>query len=171
LKERMLVINVNGKDYRLKVDPGRRLVDVLRQDLRLWGTKEGCRTGNCGACTVLLDYQAVCSCMTLVGQVRGRRVTTIEGLGNGKELDPLQEAFMEHGAVQCGYCTPGILLSARALLSTNPHPTDEEIRTAIAGNLCRCTGYGRIIRAIQAVAEAAETVCPLASGAVEATGL
>lgn len=147
------MLRINGRDYELEVEPTRRLLDVLRYDLHLFGTKEGCRTGECGACTVLLDGKAVCSCLTLVAKAEGKSITTIEGLSTGNGLHPQQKAFIEYGAVQCGYCTPGMILSAKALLDENPHPTEEEIRRAIAGNLCRCAGYERIVRAIQSVAE------------------
>lgn len=143
---------LNGLSVELAVDPGARLVDVLREELDLTGTKEGCGQGECGACTVLLDGQAVNSCLVLVGQIRGRNLVTIEGLAKNGELDPLQEAFIAEGAVQCGYCTPGMLLSAKALLVQNPLPSEQEIKEAIAGNLCRCTGYVKIVKAIQTAA-------------------
>lgn len=143
---------LNGLSVELAVDPGARLVDVLREELDLTGTKEGCGQGECGACTVLLDGQAVNSCLVLVGQIRGRNLVTIEGLAKNGELDPLQEAFIAEGAVQCGYCTPGMLLSAKALLMQNPMPSEQEIKEAIAGNLCRCTGYVKIVKAIQTAA-------------------
>jgi len=147
-----IAFTLNGSPVELTVNPGARLVDVLREDLDLTGTKEGCGQGECGACTVLLDHQAVNSCLVLVGQVRGRDIITIEGLAKNGELDPLQEAFINEGAVQCGYCTPGMLLSAKALLIKNPLPSEQEIKEAIAGNLCRCTGYVKIIKAIQTAA-------------------
>jgi len=143
---------LNGLSVELAVDPKARLVDVLREELDLTGTKEGCGQGECGACTVLLDGQAVNSCLVLVGQIRGRNVVTIEGLANDGELDPLQEAFIAEGAVQCGYCTPGMLLSAKALLMKNPLPSEQEIKESIAGNLCRCTGYVKIVQAIKTAA-------------------
>ncbi|MGI6684326.1 MAG: (2Fe-2S)-binding protein [Bacillota bacterium] len=145
--------HVNGKLHKLDVDPKKRLVDVLRDDLNLTGTKEGCGEGECGACTVILDGQAVNSCLVLACQVRDKEILTVEGLAQNGELDPLQKSFMEHGAVQCGYCTPGMLMSAKALLMKNPHPSEKEINEAIAGNLCRCTGYNKIITAIKKVAE------------------
>jgi carbon-monoxide dehydrogenase small subunit len=143
---------LNGLSVELAVDPGARLVDVLREKLDLTGTKEGCGQGECGACTVLLDGQAVNSCLVLAGQIRGRSVVTIEGLAKDGELDPLQEAFIAEGAVQCGYCTPGMLLSAKALLMQNPLPSEQEIKETIAGNLCRCTGYVKIVQAIKTAA-------------------
>jgi carbon-monoxide dehydrogenase small subunit len=143
---------LNGLPMEVTVDPQARLVDVLREELDLTGTKEGCGQGECGACTVLLDGQAVNSCLVLVGQIKGRNVLTIEGLAKDGELDPLQEAFIAEGAVQCGYCTPGMLLSAKALLIQNPLPSEQEIKEAIAGNLCRCTGYVKIVKAIKTAA-------------------
>lgn len=144
-----LEISVNKKKYRLEINPADRLIDVLRNRLGLTGTKEGCGEGECGACTVLIDGQAVNSCLVLAYQARGKEITTIEALAGDGQLDNLQQAFIEQGAIQCGYCTPGMIMSAKALLLQNPHPTEEEIRTAIAGNLCRCTGYVNIIKAVQ----------------------
>jgi carbon-monoxide dehydrogenase small subunit len=147
-----LRFQVNGVHRELDVAPASRLIDVLREDLGLTGTKEGCGEGECGACTVLVDDQAVDSCLMLATQVRGKRVLTIEGLARDGELDELQRQFIDHGAIQCGFCTPGMLLSAKALLLANPDPTESEIRTALAGNLCRCTGYQTIVAAVQAAA-------------------
>ncbi|WP_434511744.1 (2Fe-2S)-binding protein [Desulfitobacterium sp. AusDCA] len=146
-------IKINGQIYNLDVEPNRRLVDLLREDLGLTGTKYGCGEGECGACTVLLNGKAVNSCMVLAIQADGSEVTTIEGLSQGNKLHPLQESFIEAGAVQCGFCTPGMILSAKALLDENPHPTEEEIKQGMAGNFCRCTGYAAIMRAVQAVAD------------------
>ncbi len=127
-----------------------RLIDILRQKLDLTGTKEGCGIGECGACTVILNGEAVCSCLVLAGQLEGAIVETVENLEQGGTLSKLQDAFLEYGAVQCGFCTPGMLMSAKALLDRNPHPTEEEIRDALEGNLCRCTGYMPIIDAVKA---------------------
>ncbi|UCB43073.1 MAG: (2Fe-2S)-binding protein [Dehalococcoidales bacterium] len=141
-------IKVNGQDYEITVEPGRTLLDILRYELRLTGTKEGCGTGSCGSCTVLLDGEAVNSCLVFAIEVEGKEITTIEGLSQQGKLHPLQQAFIDEGAVQCGFCTPGVILTAKAFLDSNPHPTELEIRQAIAGNLCRCTGYDKIVRAI-----------------------
>lgn len=140
---------LNGKTVELTTRTNRRLLDVLREDFGLTGTKEGCSIGECGACTVLLDNKAVNSCLVLVGQVHGSNIITVEGLAKDGILHPLQENFLKYGAVQCGFCTPGMLISAYALLNENPQPSEEEIKEAIAGNLCRCTGYKQIIEAIQ----------------------
>lgn len=147
-------VMINTKEYRLEVAPETRLMDLLREKLSLTGCKEGCGIGECGACTVLLDGEAVASCLILAPQVHRREILTIEGLvGPDRELHPLQEAFVEKGAIQCGFCTPGMVLSALSLLLKNPDPTIEEIREAISGNLCRCTGYTQIIEAIMSGAE------------------
>jgi len=140
---------LNGKDITVTTEANKRLLDVLREDLNLTGTKEGCAIGECGACTIILNGEAVTSCLMLIGQIQGAKIITIEGLSENGELHPLQHKFLEHGAVQCGYCTPGMLLSTYALLLKNPSPTDEEIKEAIAGNLCRCTGYKQIIDAVK----------------------
>jgi len=142
---------VNDKTYSIDVEPDMRLIDVLRYKLGLTGVKEGCGEGECGACTIIMDGQAVNSCLVMAVQARGKRIITIEGLEKNGELDPLQKAFIENGAVQCGYCTPGMIMSAKALLLKNPNPTEEEIREAIAGNICRCTGYNNIVKAIKSV--------------------
>lgn len=144
---------LNGKQLSLDVEPGRPLLDVLRKDLGLTGTKEGCGQGECGACTVILNRKAVLSCLIPVGRVENSSVTTIEGLETAEGLHPLQRAFVETGAVQCGFCTPGMILSAKATLDENPSPSEQEIREAISGNLCRCTGYGKIVEAIQYAAQ------------------
>ena len=147
-----LTLNINGKEVTLKVGPKERLIDTLREQLNLTGTKEGCSIGECGACTVILNGEAVSSCLILSGQIGGSEILTIEGLEVAGKLDPLQKAFIDYQAVQCGFCTPGMLMSAKALLLKNPHPGREEIKTALEGNLCRCTGYEQIIQAIESVA-------------------
>lgn len=148
-RELTITITVNGRQHVLeRVPVNRTLLDLLRWDLGLTGTKEGCGEGECGACTVLLDGQPVNSCLVLAVQADGRQVLTVEGLAAGGNLHPLQQAFIEEGAVQCGYCTPGMLMAAAALLAHNPSPSEEEVRQAISGNLCRCTGYRSIIKAI-----------------------
>lgn len=146
-----LEFKVNGTKYNIDVDPGKRLLDVLREDLGLTGTKEGCGEGECGACTVIINGMAVNSCLVMAGQIRFKNIITVEGLKQDEELDALQKAFIVKGAVQCGYCTPGMLMSCKALLMKNPNPTDEEIRIAISGNLCRCTGYTKIVEAVKSV--------------------
>lgn len=146
----MISLQVNGETVDLLVEPRRTLVQVLRDDLGLKGTKIGCNVGECGACTVLVDGIATLGCLTLAVAVQGREITTIEGLAQGDRLDPLQENFIEHGAIQCGFCTPGVILSAKSYLRENAAPTREEIKEAIGGNLCRCTGYVKIIDAIEA---------------------
>jgi len=140
---------VNDREYSIDVEPDMRLIDVLRNKLGLTGVKEGCGEGECGACTVLIDGDAVNSCLVMAVQARGKKIITIEGLEKNGELDPLQSAFIENGAVQCGYCTPGMIMSAKALLIKNPKPSEEEIREAIAGNICRCTGYNNIVKAVK----------------------
>lgn len=152
MKKIKLNITVNGISHTLRIDPNLRLLDLLREELHLTGTKEGCGIGECGACTIILDGRAVNSCLILAGQCEGREITTIEGVTPEDGLSPLQQSFLDNGAVQCGFCTPGMILSAKALLDHNPTPTEAEIRIAISGNLCRCTGYTQIVEAIQAVA-------------------
>ncbi len=148
-----LELKVNGMAYKIEVEPRRTLLELIREDLELTGTKEGCSLGECGTCTVLLDGRPIKSCITLAVQANGREVTTIEGLeGPDGTLHPLQQAFIDHGAIQCGFCTPGMVLSAKALLDENPKPTEMEVKQAIAGNLCRCTGYQKIVEAILAAA-------------------
>jgi carbon-monoxide dehydrogenase small subunit len=147
-----LRMHVNGDEVQLEVDPSATLAHVLRDQLGLTGTKIGCEEGECGACTVLVDGTAVNSCIYPALKAAGRNVLTIEGLAKGNELHPLQREFLQHGAIQCGYCTPGLILSAVALLEQTPRPSEDQIRRAISGNLCRCTGYLKVVRAIQAVA-------------------
>ncbi len=139
---------LNHKPVSVTCSPNKRLLDVLREDFQLTGTKEGCGIGECGACTVLLNGKAVNSCLILAPQVEGAEVVTVEGLADGEKLHPLQVSFLKHGAVQCGFCTPGMLMSSVALLNENPQPSEDEVKEAIAGNLCRCTGYKQIIDAI-----------------------
>ncbi len=147
-----LTMTVNNQTVTVEIQSDELLVDVLRDRLGLTGTKVGCNEGECGACTVIMDGQAVLSCLLPALRAQGRKITTIEGLSDGESLHPLQQAFVDHGAVQCGYCIPGFILSAKALLDIHPHPTRDEIKEAIAGNLCRCTGYVKILEAIEAVA-------------------
>ena len=149
----IIEFTLNGEKYKKNADPGKRLVDFLREDMGLTGTKEGCGEGECGACTVMLDGRAVHSCLVLAGQINGKRLLTVEGLARGGELSPLQKAFIEHGAIPCGYCTPGMLMSSAALLAENPSPTEDEVRTALAGNICRCGDYSAIIDAVLDAAE------------------
>ena len=148
-----LNLNVNGKDHRLEIEDHMRLLDVIRGPLGLTGTKEGCGEGECGACTVILDGNAVDSCLVLAAQCEGKKIVTIEGLETAEGLDPVQQAFLDNGAVQCGYCIPGMVLSAKALLDKNVAPNDNEIKEAISGNLCRCTGYDKMVKAIKTASE------------------
>ncbi len=159
-----ITLTVNRREYKVDVEPTRTLLQVLRDDLALTGTKEGCDAGDCGACTVLWDGRPVSSCLVLAVEADGGHIETVEGLADEQGLHVLQEAFLEHGAAQCGFCTPGMLMSAKALLDNNPHPSEGEIRTALAGNLCRCTGYGKIVAAVKHAAEAmaASTITALA---------
>jgi aerobic-type carbon monoxide dehydrogenase small subunit (CoxS/CutS family) len=144
-----IVLTVNGEPAAVAFAPYKTLLEVLREDLDLCGTKHGCELGECGACAVLLDEQPVLSCLVLGVECEGRRVTTVEGLATDGRLHPLQEAFADHGAAQCGYCTPGILVTAKALLDEHPLPTRDQIREALSGNLCRCTGYQQIVEAVE----------------------
>lgn len=151
--KQLIKLKINGYPYETVADDRRTLLEILRENVGLTGTKKGCEEGECGVCTVLMDGEAVASCLVLAVEAQGREITTVEGLAQGDKLHPIQEAFVKYGALQCGFCTSGMILSAKALLDKNPKPSKDEIRMAIAGNLCRCTGYVKIIEAIQAVAE------------------
>jgi carbon-monoxide dehydrogenase small subunit len=140
---------INNRSYTLSVKANSTMLDVLREDLGLTGTKRGCEVGECGCCTVLLNGDPVNACLVLAPQMNGKEILTVEGLGKDGRLDPLQESFLDHDAAHCGFCTPGMLMSAHALLEKNPHPDEQEIRRAISGNLCRCTGYVQIVEAVQ----------------------
>lgn len=148
-----LKLDVNGRERQVAAAPHQTLLEVLRDELGLIGAKKGCGTGDCGACTVLVDDQAMCSCLLLAVEAEGRQITTIEGLASGDDLHPVQRAFIECGALQCGFCTPGMVLSTVALLRRSPNPSQAEIRDALAGNLCRCTGYDKIVKAVLQVAK------------------
>ncbi len=146
-------LKINGETYDITVKPNDLLIGVLRDKLGLTGTKEGCDTGKCGCCTVLIDGKVIRSCLTLAITAQGKEITTIEGLADGTNLHPIQQAFIDHGALQCGFCTPGMIMTTKALLDENPNPTDEEVKKGLVGNICRCTGYVKIIEAIQAAAK------------------
>jgi len=151
--KQMICLTVNGETYEVMVKPSETLLEVLRDKVGLTGTKQGCDTGRCGACTVLIDGKAVRSCLTLAVSARDKEIVTIEGLADGEELHPIQKAFIEHGAVQCGFCTPGMIMTSKAFLEENPDPREDEIAQALVGNICRCTGYVKIIEAIKAAAK------------------
>ena len=143
---------VNGDPVEFLADPGETLLDALRSGLGLTGSKEGCGSGDCGACTVVMDGQMVCACLVLAAEAEGRSIATIEAVAEGNQLHPVQRKFLEHGALQCGFCTPGFIVAAKALLDHNPNPSETEVRYWLAGNLCRCTGYDKIVRAVMAAA-------------------
>jgi len=143
-----LLLHVNGREHRLDVEPRMSLLDVLRDELHLTGSKEGCSSGDCGACSITVDGRLVCSCLMLAVEAEGRNIETIEGMAKSDKLHPLQQKFLEHAALQCGFCTPGLLIASKALLDRNPDPSETEIRYWLAGNLCRCTGYDKIVRAV-----------------------
>ena len=149
----VLTLDVNGESSELLIPVHKTLLEVLREEMQLTGTKHGCELGECGTCTVLVDGKPELSCLVLPIQVQGRAITTVEGMATGSDLHPLQQAFAELGAAQCGYCTPGILLASKSLLEDNPRPTRDEIREALAGNLCRCAGYTKILQAVELAAE------------------
>ena len=152
MKKQLLSVTVNGNEIEVAVSPNTTLLEVLRDDLGFTGVKEGCSEGVCGACTVLMDGAPIRSCLTLALEAESTSIITIEGLASGGDLHPIQRAFIDQGAVQCGFCTPGMILSSKALLDRSTNPTDEEIKTALAGNLCRCTGYKKILEAVKSVA-------------------
>lgn len=156
MKKRLIELKVNGELYEIAVEPQRTLLEALREDLRLTGTKEACGTGECGACTVLMDGKPILSCLTLAIESQGKEITTIEGLAQGDKLHPLQKAFIQYGAIQCGFCTSGMILNAKSILDENPKPSREEILKGLEGNLCRCTGYNKILEAILSVSEGEE---------------
>lgn len=149
--KKLIRLKINDQEVELAVEPNLTLVDLLRDELNLTGTKKGCEIGDCGSCTVIMDGRPVNSCLVLAVQANGREITTIEGVENEQGLHPIQESFVQHGAIQCGFCTSGMILSAKSLLDKNPNPEETEIRTAISGNLCRCTGYQKIVEAIKDV--------------------
>ncbi len=151
--KQQIQLKVNGELYQLDVEPCKTLLDVIRDEIKLTGTKEGCSLGECGACTVLMDGKAVNSCLVLAVDAVGQEIVTIEGLAQRDKLHPIQQAFVNHGGLQCGFCTPGMIMTAKALLDENPNPTEDEVRAGIAGNLCRCTGYTKIIESILAAAQ------------------
>lgn len=153
MEKRIVSLTVNGEKYDTLITPNRTLLEVLREDLALTGTKEGCGEGACGTCTVLLDGKPVRSCLTLAVEVQGREITTIEGLAPMGKLHPVQKALIEYGAIQCGFCSPGMILTTKALLDENPRPTEQEARQAISGNVCRCTGYAKMVEAMLKAAE------------------
>lgn len=150
--KRLIELKINGTPHSLAVEPQKTLLEVLRENLGYTGTKLACGSGDCGACTVIVDGRAVLACLTLAVEAQGTEIVTIEALGTDNQLDPLQQSFVDCGAIQCGFCTPGMILSAKALLDKNAKPAKEEIRAAIAGNLCRCTGYAKIVEAIETAA-------------------
>lgn len=147
--KRQIKLKVNSFEYDVLVEPHWTLLDVLRKELGLTGTKKGCEKGECGVCTVIINGEAILSCLILAIQAQGKEITTIEGLSQGEKLDPLQDAFVKFGAIQCGFCIPGMIMSSRALLNKIPHPSKEEIKRGLSGNLCRCTGYVKIIEAVE----------------------
>jgi len=155
MTKKLITLNVNGERSEVAVEPSWTLLETVREQLRLTGTKEGCGTGDCGACSMIVDGRLITSCLMLAVQADGRVIATVEGISSTGDLDPVQRAFIDKGGVQCGYCTPGMIVAARALLDANPNPTLDEVREGLAGNLCRCTGYTRIYESVLAAAEAA----------------
>jgi len=150
MKQEEIILKVNGTNYKVNIEPWRTLIEVLRENLGLTGTKKSCNEGECGACTVMMDGKPVASCLVLAMDAQGKEIVTIEGISEGEKLHPIQEAFLKYGAIQCGFCTPGMVMSAKAFLDENPKPTSAEVRKAISGNLCRCTGYQHIVDSIMA---------------------
>lgn len=150
--KRIIELSINGLTHEVAIEPQRTLLEVLRENLGYTGTKRACDSGDCGACTVIIDGKAVLACLTLAVEAQSREIVTIEGLATGDKLHPIQQAFVDHGAIQCGYCTPGFIMSTKALLDENPMPSRDEIRKAIGGNLCRCTGYAKVVEAVEAAA-------------------
>jgi aerobic-type carbon monoxide dehydrogenase small subunit (CoxS/CutS family) len=153
MDKKRIILNVNGEELEVEIEPHRTLLEVLREDLDLTGAKEGCGLGSCGACTVLIDGEPILSCLTLAVEVQHREIVTIEGLFKDGHPHPLQRSFVERGAIQCGYCTPGMILSAKALIDKKGNPSRNEIQEALSGNLCRCTGYNKIVEAVESVGE------------------
>jgi aerobic-type carbon monoxide dehydrogenase small subunit (CoxS/CutS family) len=156
--KKIVAFAINDEQVEIEIEPYKTLLEVLREDLSLTGTKEGCGLGACGACTVLIEGLPVLSCLTPALEVKNKHISTIEGLMRGDNLDPIQLSFVEHGAIQCGFCTPGVIMSSKALLGQNPRPSRKEIKDAISGNLCRCTGYKKIIEAVESVANGSKCV-------------
>lgn len=148
MEKQIIRIRINGEEHELEISANETLLEVLRERLSLTGAKEGCQDGSCGACTILLDGKPARACLILAVEAEGKDILTIEGLSRGNELHPIQEAFINHGGIQCGFCTPGMILTAKALIDSNPEPTEAEVKEAISGNLCRCTGYTKIIESI-----------------------
>ncbi len=157
MKRMFITLDINDESYDVVIEPNSTLLEVLRDKLDLTGTKEGCGEGICGSCTVLIDNKPVRACLTLAIDAVGKKILTVEGLTTASGIDPIQKAFVEYGAVQCGFCTPGMIMAAKALLMENPNPSEEEIRLAISGNICRCTGYQKIVEAISKAAEETDT--------------
>jgi len=155
MTKQLITLNINGERSEVAVEPSWTLLETVREQLRLTGTKEGCGTGDCGACSMVVDGRLITSCLMLAIQADGRQVATVEGISSNGDLDPVQRAFIDKGGVQCGYCTPGMIVAARSLLDSNPNPTLQEVREGLAGNLCRCTGYAKIYESVLAAAEAA----------------
>lgn len=165
MKNKLITLSVNGRNHRLEVPVNRTLLQALRDDLKLTETKYGCGTGECGGCTVLVDGKdSICSCLTLAVEVEGRCIITVGGMTHEGELHPIQQAFIDEGAIQCGYCTPGMILKTASILEANPHPTEVEIRRGLEGNICRCTGYEKIVRAVQRASQTVSASQPQKAG-------